>query len=397
MTPTAGRPDMIVTTNVGSPVGSSGDATPSPQTTAAPGVTPARAHPPAGPSRALTGTPPMRATHLLGLVAAALTLAACDGSTDPVLPPVAKVAISGVSVDPATFRSEGKFGLGIVATTAAGEVILDNRVEITPAITSTDDPAPGATYSARLVAHQSQPAGTKPLAAALSIDNSGSMSTSDPQLLRTAAAKVFWDAVLETRESNVVALTDFGQGSTAGFGSTRLLAGWGRDTTLLEERVATMRASGGTPLYESVTELLQWIDTTRTSASAERVLLVMTDGQPNSDFLRDDTADLANALGIRIHTVGLGDASDLGPRPNSAAVVRVRELAFETGGVYSAATNATALAEIFQTMARVTSAGQFLAELQVSPIPPSGTTVTGTVTVSSGGATETATWSLVVP
>lgn len=336
-----------------------------------------------------------RALAVVALITAAVA-AACGDSTGPGgndSPPVDQVAVSGVSLDPTAFRSAGSFSLGVVPTGTDGKVLLNDKVQISAAIS-----AGTAGYSLTVVSNAAQPASSRPIAAALDIDNSGSMSSSDPQRIRRSASKLFWDAVLGARSTNQVALADFGAGRTTGFANTRLLEGWGRDTVRLVQRLDSMVASGGTPLYESAVELLRWVDTTRAASGFDRVMVLMTDGQPNGDGLRDSAAALARARGITIHTVGLGEASDANPRSaNAAAVLRVRELAYRTGGVYAAANSAAALDTIFRTIARVSSAGQFLTAFRVSPVPPSGTVISGTVTVAAGGASRQAVWSLVAP
>jgi hypothetical protein len=349
-----------------------------------------------------------RAAVLTFLAGAAALAAACgDGPSGPVEPPVSRVAVSGVSLDPAAFHSSGTFSMGIVPTGADGTVLLGGGVKISATVAPAASAAAAAgapavsaarAYTIALVSQAAQPAGAKPLAAALDIDNSGSMSGSDPQLLRRAASQAFWEAVLGARPANEVALADFGHGRTRGFAATRMLEPWGRDRERLRQRLDSMTASGGTPLYESALEMLQWIDTTRAASSHERVMVLMTDGAPNSDRYRDSVAVLARARSIKVHTVGLGDASDVDlRRSNQAAVERVRELAYRTGGVYAAASSAVALDTIFQTIARATSAGQFLAAFRISPVPPPGTVVRGTVTVTSGGVAREAFWSIVAP
>jgi Mg-chelatase subunit ChlD len=344
---------------------------------------------------------------------AVVSAAACggDSGTDPQTPAVSSLAVSGVRVDAATFQNERKFELGLLAADASGQAILSEDVEITAAVTAVE----GANVTARaslasfatgsamptvdVVQTVAQGPGSKPISSAIDIDDSGSMSWSDPNDLRADAAKAFWEAVLGERPENRVALFDFGAGSTTGFSESRLLQEWTDDETALEAQLSNIYASGGTPLYESAYEVLGYIDTTRAASQYSRVMLLLTDGEPNGYGLKDQTIARAKNAGITIHTVGLGPASDVADEytRSDVAVATVRELAEQTGGVYASATDAAALSQIFSTLAKVTSQGQLITALQLSQVYPSGTRISGTVTVNSGGRSATASWSFVVP
>jgi Mg-chelatase subunit ChlD len=216
--------------------------------------------------------------------------------------------------------------------------------------------------------------------------------------LRSAAAKLFWEAVLPVRTTNRVAFLDFGAGRTTGFTESRLLVPFTSNAASLDSALLRVVASGGTPLYESLRESARWIDTTLSGANDNRVMLLLSDGQPNSRTNRDSALAIATRANITVHTVGLGPASDLATTGrDTSAIGAIREIADRTGGVYAAATDASALGPIFTNIARATSRGQLVTTFAISPVPASGTRVSGTVTVTSGGATQTANWTFIAP
>ena len=329
------------------------------------------------------------------LSGAGLLLAACSDSTGSSLPPIQSLSVSGVKVNSVTFGNNGQFGLGLLATSDAGDAILSTAVRVSAQVTSVSGGS-ASTYTISTVGTASDNPQNGATQATILMDNSGSMSSSDPSKLRSAAAKLFWDAVLPVRATNRVAFLDFGAGGSAGFSNTRMLVPFTSSAARLDSALARVAASGGTPLYESLRETARWIDTTAGS-SDNRTMLLLSDGQPNSRINRDSAIAMATRANITVHTVGLGPASELAARPDTAAVSAIREIADRTGGVYAAATDASALGPIFTNIARASSRGQLVTTFAISPVPPSGTRVSGTVTVTSGGTSQTANWTFVAP
>jgi Mg-chelatase subunit ChlD len=333
-----------------------------------------------------------RARHR-ALLAAALLLGAtaCSDSTDSATPPIQSLSVSGVRLSSATFATNGQFTLGLVATADDGSAILARNVGVSTTVTA---PTGASANAVGTQADNPQNAATR---AAIVMDNSGSMSSTDPSRLRAAAAKLFWDAVLPVRSENQVAFIDFGAGATAGFASSRLLVPFTNSAARLDSALSRVVASGSTPLYESLREASRWIDST-TSARDNRVILLLSDGQPSSRARRDSAIIQAQQAAITVHTVGLGPASDLAVTGrDTVAIGAIREIADRTGGVYAAATDASALGPIFSNIARASSRGQLLTTFAISPVPASGTRVSGTVTVTSGGTSQTATWTFIAP
>jgi len=330
------------------------------------------------------------------LLMASGLLAACSDSTSPGTPPIQSLAVSGVRVRAATFASTGQFGLGLLATSDGGNAILSTGVRVSAQVTSLSvgSPAASAVSTVRTEADNPENGATQ---AAVLMDNSGSMSGNDPSRLRSAAAKLFWDAVLPVRSTNRVAFLDFGAGSSPGLLNTRLLVPFTSSAARLDSALARVIASGGTPLYESLRETARFMDST-TASGDNRVMLLLSDGVPNSRVSRDSALAIATRANITVHTVGLGPASDLATSGrDTAAIGAIREIADRTGGVYAAATDAASLGPIFTNIARASSRGQLISTFAISPIPAPGTRVSGTVTVTSGGVSQTATWTFVAP
>ncbi|MCC7052481.1 MAG: VWA domain-containing protein [Gemmatimonadaceae bacterium] len=341
---------------------------------------------------------PMPVRSLIAALAAALLAGGCSDrptAPDGGLPPITSLSVSGVRVNSADFRTNGTFRLGLIATAADSVPILNTGVSVAVALTSLSSGDPAAFAVTRDNTTVSQP-GSADMRAAILLDDSGSMSSNDPTEFRSSAAELFWAAVLPVRAGNQVALLDFGAGATAPFTNSRLLQAFTADASLLATKLSAIGAFGGTPLYESLLETVDWM-TTNTTASQNRVILLLTDGSPNSTTSRDAAIQAAVDASITVHTVGLGPASDQSPSVSTAALTAVREIADRTGGVYSAATTAPALEPIFAALARATSRGQLISTFRITPVPASGTRVSGTVTVGSGGTTGVASFSFVAP
>jgi len=298
-----------------------------------------------------------------------------------------------VVVDSETFRSTGDFVLDLVPSDRHGTTYIEDNWQLSSTL-STPTSGSLATISSGV-----QPPYTQPVASAILIDDSGSMSGSDPDRQRAAAARRFWGDILGARAGNTVALLDFGRGDevpTTGFEHTSLLAGFSTDGTALEEGLPQIRAvaGGGTPLYRSATEVIAWIDST-TPATFHRTLVVVTDGKPGDLPSKDSLFATAATAQVRIFVVGLGPAAQ--QTPVTAAVVLAQELANRTGGIYAAASSPADLENILQTLALSASPARLLLHLQLTPPAGTAAAVAGTVSISGERGSATASWSFVAP
>jgi len=330
------------------------------------------------------------------LLALSVVVGACSDSkevTGPTdvperLPAVNNLEFVGLRLDIAEFQEKGRFGLGLLATDKNDKAILSTNVTVNVKF----DDSGFATTTSQAKAFKVVPESEKPVAAAILLDNSGSMNDSDPTKERGAAAEVFWEALLPDNDKNVVGLFDF-----VGCGAFRTLQSFTSDVTLLEKGVGFITASGGTPLYAATESTLKALDVAYDSVDNERVLLVLTDGQPTCYGNENSAVSLASDYGIPIYTVGLGPASDLSSTKDLTAVSLARNLAQRTQGVYAAASDVTALKPIFESIGRVSSRGQLIAFFDIKPVPVGGTIVAGVATFISGGQQREVTFSFVAP
>jgi hypothetical protein len=298
-----------------------------------------------------------------------------------------------VVVDSETLRSKGDFALDLVPSDRQGHAFIDDQWAISTTL------ATPTSVSLAMIAHGVQPADTHPVASAILIDDSGSMSSSDPDRQRAYAAQLFWRDILSARVGNLVALLDFGRGDTQptpGFVQTNLLAGFTADEAVLEAGLSQVQAvaGGGTPLYESAEEVIAWMDTT-TPPTFQRTLVLITDGKPRDLRAKESVFATAARAQVRIFAVGIGAAAR--PDRNASAVMLVQELASLTGGIYAAADHAGELQTILQTLAQSASPARLLVNLRLTPAPAPGATMAGTVSISGERGSATASWSFIAP
>jgi hypothetical protein len=242
----------------------------------------------------------------------------------------------------------------------------------------------------------------RPVTAAVLLDDSQSMSRSDPDEERAGAARLFWQTVLAEAPNNQVSLLDFGndRNPSPGFAETRLLQDWTADQNLLEAALSRVGPFDFTTLYESTTETLRWIDSTRPAPDNKRIVLVLTDGVPtDEDFaFKGDALRAAQETGIAIHTVGLAEASEIDDRADPTAVALLKELSGFNGGVYAPSPDAESLEPVFRTIADVAVQGRLLATFRIAPpVPTAGAQVAGTVTALFRDDDASAPFSFIVP
>lgn len=324
-----------------------------------------------------------------------LALAGCGDGGGPSDPPEPLHLSVAVRVDSATFRSAGEFELDLVPSDRSGTTYLADTWTITTAL-STPTSVTASTLEQRL-----EPADMQPVAAAVLIDDSGSMRFSDPDRNRALSAQLFWRAILPSRPGNVVALLDFGRGSvqpSSGFERTNLLAGFTSDAAVLDVALDQVQAvpGGATPLYQSGLEVVKWIDST-TPRTYQRTLVIITDGAPTDQEVAQVLYEEAVGYGVRVFAVGLGAAAE-GEPPGEAAL-RLVELASRTGGIYGAADAPSELRAVLQTLARSASPDRLLVRMRLEPTVTleRGVAIGGTVRLRGVRGEVSATWSFTAP
>lgn len=281
-----------------------------------------------------------------------------------------------VRVNPATFPGNGEFDLELIPSDSLGNVLVSEPWTIDPSIT-----APTGN-SISLLSHSISTPDTRPFAIAFDLDNSSSMAVSDPDRLRVTAAQILWNTLFEQTPGSKVSLLYFGlkdQPPSPGFIHTRILQDWTSDTTQLKGKLDTLQTQFGSPLYSSLLEAANWVDTTQSATEFQRALMVLTDGEPSDTAKRDDLLAAAAASGMPIYAVGLGPAASAGSQSKPAAVAKLQELANLTGGIYASAPTPEQLSPVLQSLVVSSTTGALIAHVKISPVPPAGTAISGSV------------------
>lgn len=187
------------------------------------------------------------------------------------------------------------------------------------------------------------------------MDSSGSMGRNDRNRDRVTAAK----ALVATLDQNdAAAVMDFGAGSDSGFNVSRLLQDFTSDHTLLEEAIERVVAKGTTPLYESLLDAIGHIVAKNVSNPA---IVVLTDGQANTNTNFDNVVDKANANGIPIFPIGLGTSVDF---------TQLQALANQTGGTFASALESDQLQTLFENLGTAVRAGRIVVHASGVFLPP---------------------------
>lgn len=170
------------------------------------------------------------------------------------------------------------------------------------------------------------------------------MSSNDPARLRVQAAQ---GLIARLGPQDEAAVIDFGGGATSGLVASRLLQSFTSDHALLDAAVERVVASGGTPMYESLTDAIGLLQ----SSGVVRQIVLLTDGLANggSGATAGSVSAAAASAGITIFTVGLGASVD-------AAVLT--QLASATGGSYAQASDAFGLSRLFDGIGAAVSQGR---------------------------------------
>jgi len=318
---------------------------------------------------------------------AALALGGCKDSNGPSDPNrIVKVGVS-VRYDSAAFRNNREFVLALVPVDGNNRVVLADSLEVT--VTTTSTGAPTASVASKTVVA----ADPRPLSAAILLDNSSSMAENDPNDLRLAGARLFWQTVLADKPTSNVALLGFNDAPPSpGFRRTQLLQTWTSTAALLEQGLANVQLADGSRMYTSAREVAQWIDSTRPDTD-RRILVLFTDGAP-LDTAQGALISAATSAGVTISTVGLGAASSESVSPDANAVTRLRTIADETKGLYLPADSPDDLGPTFQALAASSVEGVMLVRVRLTDAPPPGTELVGRVRVANKAGGADAEWTV---
>ena len=189
------------------------------------------------------------------------------------------------------------------------------------------------------------------------VDGSGSMAGSDPDRLRVTAVDMLAAEMSECSENWAQSLFEFTTEASAGrLRYSRKLADFGSDTQHMTSAAAQLDEGGGTPLWDAAHEIMgdfkDAAEAHQDSLSEKELAALLGENQDESAYARtliiiSDGADTdssktvervirsANDKNIRVHSIGIGPASDanlinLQPR----AIRDLRQLSLETDGYY---------------------------------------------------------------
>lgn len=193
----------------------------------------------------------------------------------------------------------------------------------------------------------------------IALDQSGSMRAEDfrPNN-RLEVAKRMVDEFVEGRPNDRIGLVAFGSLAT-----TRCPLTLDHDMlrSFLEEISFAPRDEGGTALGLG---LATAVNRLRTSGARSRVVVLVTDGRNNAgEIAPAAAAEAARALGVRVHTVGVGgegearirvDSGPFGPRYVFQRLDlderQLREIARIAGGRYFRASDSEGLRRVFSSI-----------------------------------------------
>lgn len=343
------------------------------------------------------------APWVLGSLLIATVLSGCDlfGSDDDDEPAVNEVIVIGTQVD-SDFLNTGQFGLSATPLDAGGSSILNEDIQAEVNLRPADNNASAQLeQSIDLVASVEvdrvrRPSGND-LAVPVNLDGSGSMSGNDPDRDRVQATEAFFDELESsnvTFESAVFEFPGFNTGPELNF--TSLYQDFTSDTDLLRNAADQVGSSGGTPMWESLEELIEYSEAERPNDSFEKAIVLLGDGNPNGGIVtRDEVCQAANDANSPIYGVGFGPASDLSDSPNSSAVENMRKISDCTGGSYLAVDPDDVIATFtgaFSNFATATSQGSLSFNVQVESgldqvREQNVQRLEGTLRVTSGGET----------
>lgn len=280
----------------------------------------------------------------------------------------------------ASSPSHGLVDLTIVPRDATGAAVIRGDMDVWLALSAPT----GASMDLDRVRERAARPG-KPLAVALDLDSSSSMFVSDPQRLRVRAGQAFVEG-LPARD--LVGVFDFGPRGTAPMKDTRLLADFTTNRKKARDAMEQVVADGGTPMFESIAEVLAHFAQNGPAGDPNRALIVLGDGQPEYNQVRpEDCCETASRAGIPLSTVGFGPAADRSKDADAKAVAVLRHLAQCSGGTYSGVVSVANIGFAFTHLSLAARSGSLAVTGRMSPVPKTGTTVRGVI--SAGNATQT--------
>jgi len=203
-------------------------------------------------------------------------------------------------------------------------------------------------------------------------DSSGSMGTNDPEMKRRIAARTFIQKMKMLSPDSLFAIGDFGPTNTKGFNVTRLLQEFTNNYSLLTDAIEKFVANGGTPLYDSLSEVLDYIKEFSGFLDKEYkyAILILSDGEPNDELLKEEVYNKSLAYGIPINSVYMTHGGERGKQV-------MDDLSQQTGGIPYTVDKSQNLETAFENIAFGNEGASIQCKI-IFPddqLPPSGTIV----------------------
>lgn len=190
-----------------------------------------------------------------------------------------------------------------------------------------------------------------PYAAALLLDQSGSIPANDPTDARIFASKVFLDTV---GANDRVVLAAFTTGSVIPVRPVTVYGSFTNDGASYFDELDVLATSegGDTPLYQAVDQMLQYTSSNAPAGipGQRKAIVVFTDGEDtvcnNPAACRDASIALSNNLGVDIFTVGLGSDVD---------TATLTELSHRGNGIHLNAETPEQMIAVYGSLSRLLS------------------------------------------
>jgi hypothetical protein len=235
----------------------------------------------------------------------------------------------------------------------------------------------------------------KPQATALLVDQSGSITQSDPTAARLYSAKAFLTTL---RPTDYALLAAFASGPGASIPTSPLTVyDPFKDQASATSYFATLdllaaQVGGGTPLYDSIDLLRsQWVVNASLPSQVEKSIVVFTDGADTAcanaadcAAKRQATIQAASESHVRLFTVGLSSDIDR---------IGLSELATGTGGAFLYADSVEQLLPLYNSIGPLANRSlplyrlRWTVQSEVDGAFRSGSTLIGHVSVKAGSGT----------
>jgi hypothetical protein len=185
---------------------------------------------------------------------------------------------------------------------------------------------------------QTPPGGS--YSAVLLLDQSGSITSNDPNDLRIDAASVFFKALGAGDNALLAAFASSGRLPN----DLNYWGSFGKSTYDVELSYLANQEGGGTPLYKATSVFID--ETANKAPNANKAVVVFTDGEDTDGSVTiPQVVSKATSRGVKVFTVGLG----------SANTQVLSQMSVPTGGAMMFARDARQLISMFGTLGNLLS------------------------------------------